>query len=216
MLILADAETYLENIADREVHSVITDIPYNEVSRKTGGLRTIEKGQADRAPVNLPKLAEQWVRISRGHIIVWCGMRQVSPLVELFEDKWNLTVRVGTWTKSNPSPMNAKKMYLSAKELCVIARHKKADFLGFMEKAEWYGPSVRVKGLNGERVPTPKPIWLMRKQIETVVPVGELVLDSHMGSGSTGVACKTDYQFIGIDNDPDCVRLAEHRIKMGK
>jgi site-specific DNA-methyltransferase (adenine-specific) len=56
---------------------------------------------------------------------------------------------------------------------------------------------------NGElRHPHQKPVPLLTWLILTYTQPGAVVLDSAMGSGSTGEAClKTDRQFIGIEKD---------------
>ena len=54
---------------------------------------------------------------------------------------------------------------------------------------------------------------LLSYLIETYTNVGGLVLDSCMGSGSTGVACKqTGRDFIGIELNEDYFNIAKERI----
>jgi site-specific DNA-methyltransferase (adenine-specific) len=61
--------------------------------------------------------------------------------------------------------------------------------------------------------PTVKPIKLMTYLINLVTPLEGTVLDPFMGSGSTGVACKTTGNpFIGIEKDPEYYTLAQTRI----
>ena len=61
--------------------------------------------------------------------------------------------------------------------------------------------------------PAQKPIALMQALVERYTRPGDVVLDSFMGSGTTGVACvKTGRNFIGIDNDPGSYAIAEKRI----
>ena len=61
--------------------------------------------------------------------------------------------------------------------------------------------------------PTQKPVELLEYLIKTYTNKGEVVLDSTMGSGSTGVACKrTDRRFIGIELDKDYFKIAKERI----
>lgn len=61
--------------------------------------------------------------------------------------------------------------------------------------------------------PTQKPVPLMEYMIRTYTSAGDVVLDSCMGSGTTGVACaKTGRRFIGIEKDPDIFETAESRI----
>ena len=62
--------------------------------------------------------------------------------------------------------------------------------------------------------PTQKPVALLEFFINTYTNEGETVLDSCMGSGSTGVACKKlNRNFIGIELDNKYFEIAEKRIK---
>lgn len=62
--------------------------------------------------------------------------------------------------------------------------------------------------------PTVKPLKLMEYLCTlTKTPTGGTVLDPFMGSGTTGVACKnTGRDFIGIELDPEYIKIAEARI----
>jgi DNA modification methylase len=61
--------------------------------------------------------------------------------------------------------------------------------------------------------PTVKPIELMRWLIRLTCPPGGLVLDPFSGSGSTGIAAALeDRQFVGIEQEPEYVRIARARI----
>lgn len=62
--------------------------------------------------------------------------------------------------------------------------------------------------------PTVKPTDLMRYLCRLVTQPGGVVLDPYMGSGSTGKAARLEgFDFIGIERDPDYMRIAEARIK---
>jgi site-specific DNA-methyltransferase (adenine-specific) len=61
--------------------------------------------------------------------------------------------------------------------------------------------------------PTVKPTDLMRYLCRLVTPPGGTVLDPFMGSGSTGKAAMLEgFDFIGIERDPEYVKIAEARI----
>ena len=61
--------------------------------------------------------------------------------------------------------------------------------------------------------PTVKPIALMEYLIKMVSKEGATILDPFMGSGTTGVACKSlNRNFIGIELDPGYFKIAEHRL----
>jgi len=61
--------------------------------------------------------------------------------------------------------------------------------------------------------PTQKPLELMKYLVQTYTKLGDLVLDITMGSGTTGVACKSlGRRFIGIELDKTHFATARKRI----
>lgn len=61
--------------------------------------------------------------------------------------------------------------------------------------------------------PTQKPIALLKELIKAFTNEGDLVLDSCMGSGSTGVAAlETNRDFIGIEKDEKYFEISKNRI----
>ena len=67
---------------------------------------------------------------------------------------------------------------------------------------------------NGEKVhPTQKPVELIEKFIKDSTDEGGTVLDTFMGSGTTGVACiNTGRRFIGMELDDNYFAIARQRI----
>ena len=62
-------------------------------------------------------------------------------------------------------------------------------------------------------IPTQKPVALMEYLVKTYTNPGDTVLDNVMGSGTTGVACKTlGRDFIGIELNPEHFKIAKERI----
>lgn len=62
--------------------------------------------------------------------------------------------------------------------------------------------------------PTQKPVDLLEYLIKTYTNEGDTVLDSCMGSGSTGVAAvNTNRSFIGMELDEKYFEIAQNRIK---
>lgn len=68
---------------------------------------------------------------------------------------------------------------------------------------------------NGEKVhPTQKPIELIEKIIIDSINEGDTVLDTFMGSGTTGVACiNTGRRFIGYEIDDEYFGIAKNRLE---
>ena len=62
--------------------------------------------------------------------------------------------------------------------------------------------------------PAPFPVALPRRLIELYTYKGDLVLDPFLGSGTTAIAAiATDRHYVGFDNNPEYVELAERRIE---
>lgn len=86
---------------------------------------------------------------------------------------------------------------------------------------DWKNPSQhiyfsRIKANSHEKVdhPTQKPIKLLEHFIRAYTDKGDAVLDFTMGSGSTGVACKSlGRNFIGIELEEYYYNIAVERLK---
>ena len=77
--------------------------------------------------------------------------------------------------------------------------------------------SARFQTMTKNHHPTVKPISLMRYLCRLITPPRGMVLDPYMGSGSTGIACKLEgFDFIGIEIDPEYIKIAEARINSVK
>lgn len=62
--------------------------------------------------------------------------------------------------------------------------------------------------------PTVKPTALMEYLIKLVTPVGGIVMDPFMGSGSTGkAAVRNGFDFIGIEREEEYINIAKARIE---
>jgi len=67
--------------------------------------------------------------------------------------------------------------------------------------------------INKNHHPTVKPTALMLYLIKLVTPVGGIVMDPFMGSGSTGKgAVRGGFDFIGIEREEEYIKIAEARI----
>ena len=194
-------------IPDQSVDLVLTDIPYAEVNQKSAGLRLLDRGNANECDIPLDRLVSEMVRVCRGSFYVFCGTQQVSPIIGYFKAA-GLTTRLAAWEKTNPSPMNGSRLWLSGLEFCVFARKANAVFTEHCKKALWQAPSGRAK-----LHPTEKPLKLMERLVLASSNPGDTVLDNCMGSGTTGVACiNTKRNFIDIEKDVAYFKIAEQRL----
>lgn len=204
----ADCFALMAGMDDLSVEAVITDPPYNAINRPAG-LRAYDKGEADSAPIDIDRLADEFTRLVRGTAYVWCSDEQYTAWTMAFKSRgWS--TRKCAWTKTNPAPIHGQLMWLSAIELCVFARKSKAPFHEFCARPVWDGPS---ETREVPWHPTPKPEWLMRRLVRASTNPGNLVFDPFAGSGTTGVACGLEgREFVGCDMNAEYVRRARHRI----
>ena len=123
--------------------------------------------------------------------------------------------------------VNPKQYYfdLDAVRIPYDAETKKARSRSIFVGKKWlemgYNPKdiwsiSRLHAIHGERVdhPTQKPLELIERMVLASCPPGGVVLDPFVGSGTTVEACvKHDRRYIGIDLNPDYVKLTRSRAK---
>jgi site-specific DNA-methyltransferase (adenine-specific) len=203
-----DCFEVMRDLPDGCADMVLADVPYNNVNRKSSGLRNLDKGVADSASFDINALILSLCSIFTGSAYVFCGTEQVSPLRAGFVAR-GLSTRLGVWEKTNPSPMNGEKMWLSSIECCVFARKAKATFNEHCKGTVWRFPSTRSK-----IHPTQKPTKLWEYLIGASTNAGDTVFDCFAGSGTTAIAAENaGRKWICIERDPEYAAKAIARIQ---
>ena len=201
-----DALTLLRACKSRSVDLTLTDIPYGAVNRQTNGLRLIDKGVADVVNFDLFEVAAQIERVTRGSIYIFCEWAQISDLIEYYRHRH--TVRLCTWEKTNPSPMNGEHVWLSSTEYCVFVKKSGAVFNEHCRSSVWRCPTE-----SDQLHPTQKPERLMRRLIAASSRPGDLVCDPFAGSGSSLLAAYLlERDYIGSDTSMEYVEIARRRL----
>lgn len=160
-LFKGDCLEVMKQFPDQSFDMILCDLPYGEVNRKSSGLRNLDKGIADDCDIDLELLTVECGRICKGTVYLFCGIEQISTLTRQLKQH-NFSTRLGQWEKSNPSPMNGTKVWLSGSEFCVIGRKPNATFNRHCEKPIWKYPVGRNK-----LHPTQKPVALFEYLIES-------------------------------------------------
>ena len=75
-----DCMNVLPSLDDGSIHLTLTDIPYDEVNRKSAGLRNLDKSKADIITFPLDDFIDEVVRVTSGSIYIFCGSVQVSHI----------------------------------------------------------------------------------------------------------------------------------------
>lgn len=146
-------------------------------------------------------------RLSNGAIIIFCGQKQISEIISFFDRKGN-TVRQIIWEKTNPSPMNGDKIYLSGIENAVWVRKPKTTFNAFCKNTVFRYPTGESK-----IHPSEKNHDLLGELISDNSNVGDIVLDPCAGSASTLlVAHSMGRKTIGFEIDGEYYKKAKARL----
>ena len=203
-----DCIEYMKKMGKKSIDLLLTDIPYNEVNRKSNGLRNLDKKDADDAEFDLNETLNEFMRVTKGSIYVFCGIEQVSFIKKTFREN-GLSTRLVVWEKTNPSPMNGDKIWLSSVECCVFGKFPKATFNEHCKSSV-----IRCSCGRSKVHPTEKPLNLFKRIVEVSSNEGDIVFDPFMGSGTAGVAAlDMNRKFIGCELNDEYFNIAKNRIE---
>ena len=217
-LYLGDCMDIMKTIEDKSIDLVITDPPY-KIETSGGGLYT----QADKQYVkelNSMKdgfsedVLDELCRIMKKiNIYFFCSQKQIIPLLDYFVKKKKCSWNLLTWHKTNPIPACGNK-YLTDTEFILFFREKGVKVYGnYNTKFTYYVTPLNQKDKKKYGHPTIKPQEILLNLVTNSSQEGDTVCDPFMGSGSTGVACKSlNRDFIGIEVDNNWYQIAQNRI----
>jgi len=182
---------------------VLTDIPYGEVNRTSGGLRNLNKGLADTVTIPTTKLPHL---LNSQSVYIFCGTEQISELRKQYV-LMGFSTRLCIWEKTNPSPMNGEYLWLSSIESCLFARKDGACFSEHCASPVWRCPTEHTLWH-----PTQKPLKLIKRLINASSTEKSIILDPFLGSGTTCVAAKQlNRHSIGIEMEEKYCEIAAKR-----
>jgi site-specific DNA-methyltransferase (adenine-specific) len=218
-------------IEDDSVDMILVDLPYGTTACEWDSI----------IPMEL--LWQQYNRIAKENAaMIFTGSQPFTTMlaasnIKNFRYEWIWEKPQGT------NPFNAKVMPLKSHENVLVFYRKKplynpqmesgVPYSGFKSNTatigEVYGNAKSVHRDNPEGTrypktilrfkqekglhPTQKPVALMEYLIKTYTNAGDTVLDSTMGSGTTGIAClNIERKFIGVEKDKKHFDVAEKRL----
>ena len=223
----------MKRIPDGSVDCVVTDCPYKIVSggctksvpayAECGGILTHRKTEKrtdwvddvrtgkmfrdneiafdEWLPAIYAKLKEQ------AHCYIMVNSRNLKDLQQKAEDVGFAFHNLLIWDKGNATP---NRWYMQAFECILFLRKGRA----FNINNTGTSTILRVPNIRGKKLhPTEKPVDLMKILIENSTPLGGVVLDPFMGSGTTAVACiREKRHFIGFELNEEYYKMAMKRI----
>lgn len=193
-----DLETGLPSYPDKFFDLAIVDPPYGininmNMGRKKGQFKKHSEKDWDKATPD-DKYFKELFRVSKNQI-VWGGNYYPLPLTKAWIF-WDKQVPLGVsfadgelaWTSFNKTLVKAK-----------------LNYSGF-----------RGMDSGGKVHPTQKPIALYRWLLENYAKPGQLILDTHVGSASSLIACESmGFDYVGFEIDPDYYAVAKNRMSKG-
>lgn len=155
----------------------------------------------------------QWAAKYGNHIIAW----DVAPPAEYFEQLFRVSQNQVIW--------GGNYFYLPPTRCFVVYRKTNIPLKGFsMAPVEYAWTSFNrnacmieafAQGTTAEPRfhPTQKPVALYEELLERFAKPGDKILDTHVGSGSSLVACyNLHYDAWGFEIDPVYYRKASERL----
>lgn len=200
-----DCLEFMKSMPDKSVDAVITDPPYDAMTHNGA----ILDKKIDFKPLSdVSLLVSEFLRISRGWVIVFCSLEMLGDYKRASVDSW---VRGGFWDRViNMPQLSGDRPAQAGEGIAIMHQPGRKVWNGGGKSAIWRYAVERGK----KQHPTQKPLSMFKKLAMQFTQEEHTILDPFMGSGTTGVACvQTGRNFIGIEIDQTYYAIAERRIR---
>lgn len=202
----ADCMEYLKEFPDNYFDLSIVDPPYGGVtqggytSNKMGGGVAKNRNDYHLGVWQYGRPSDDYfkelLRVSKNQII-WGGNYYASLLPD--SQGWIV------WDKEKPEGVSFADAELAWTSFDVATRIFKFAWNGMLQGD--------MKNKEAKIHPTQKPVRLYEWCLSRYAKDGDTILDTHVGSGSSLIAChETDHKYIGFEIDPVYYEKAKQRI----
>ncbi len=223
----------MPSLADKSIDSVLCDPPFEDeahtLQRRVKppggpGSRTgSDMFGIEEAPLPFPPItaaervacAQQFARLARRWVLVFCQVEAAHLWQSAGEEAGLVYRRTCIWVKPDGMPQYSGDRPGMGYET-IVALHAPG-------RSTWNGGGqhgvfhVNKGGDPRAGHPTQKPLALMEKLVGLFSDPGETILDSHVGSGSTGVAAiRMGRAFVGFERDPKYHAIATKRLSAAR
>lgn len=200
-----DCMEYMKDISDKYFELAIVDPPYFEGPNK----KNYYSGTKQKAKCKNYKELNNWdvpnenyfkelLRVSKNQII-W-GINYFDFLLPGGRIVWVKGV------ENSP---------FSMADIAYQSFYNRIDLFKYLWSGFWQEQSGEKKELRIH--PTQKPVALYKWILQNYAKVGDKIFDSHLGSGSSRIACyELGFDFIGCELDKDYFDAAEKRFEKEK
>ena len=203
-VVYGERDEVLASLGDAAVDVTITDPPYNERTHK--GARVKGAGLQRETTVHFAALDgfawwSETLRVTRRWCLACCAAEHLGAYEEAADGAW---VRAGIWVKPGAPPQfTGDRPGTGAEAIAIAHREGRKRWNGGGSVAVWtYGFAADEVGASRVHE-TQKPLRLMRELVRLFSDPGEVILDPHAGSGTTGVAALLEgRRVILVERDP--------------
>jgi site-specific DNA-methyltransferase (adenine-specific) len=210
MLYNDDCLKVLPTLADNSIDLVLTDPPYGMNYQSNWRKIKYKKINNDNNIDWLYFSLKQFKRILKedSHCYIFCSIHFLSKFIDYSKEHFTLK-DILIWEKNNHGSGDLTGGYAPKYEFILFLTKGRKELNGKRE------PNIlKYNKTNNILHPTQKPTDLLEFLISKSSQEKDLILDSFMGSGSTGVACKNiNRKFIGIEMDKNYFDIAKNRIE---
>lgn len=188
-ILRGDCMEYMATLKDKVFELAIVDPPYRD------------KNDPD-----------QWLRANNGNMKDWFPAPKNDYFIELVRVSLNQIIWGGNYFTEFLAPNNNW-----------IVWHKLNEGVHFsMCELSWCSirKNIQLKKMLPEKSkihPTQKPVALYQWLLKNYAKQGDRILDTHLGSGSSAIACDImGFDFVGIELDEDYYKAALDRFNRHK
>ena len=232
-----DCFNLIQNITSHSIDMILTDPPYNITSMKWDKYIDFEKlwkeynrvlkpngiallfssGQFTHKLIQTNEKMYKYRLIWKKNVPTGMSSAKHRPM-KYYEEICVFYNNKPTYNPIMKPRVGEKKECYNYDHYCGKSNHVNYDKIKKKYDPNWVQPSDIlefnvVPNRKNKLHPTQKPIELLEYLISTYSNEEDVVLDTFMGSGSTGVACQNlNRNFIGIEIDKDYFEIAEKRL----
>jgi site-specific DNA-methyltransferase (adenine-specific) len=234
--IISSSSESMQELPDNSLHLMVTSPPYNVTKEYDADLSLDEYLQllrgvfsetyrvlvdGGRACINVANLGRRpYLPLSDfiSHIMLEIGFQMRGEII------WNkgagagVSMAWGSWQSASNPVLRDVHEYILVFSKGSFTRKKldgKENTISKEQFMEWTKSVWTINPESAQKIghPAPFPVELPYRLIQLYTFQGDVILDPFMGSGSTAIAAlKADRKYVGYDNNPEYVKLANERI----
>lgn len=202
-VVCGERDEVLATFADGAIDVTITDPPYNARTHKGGGVKSLVNGEVCRVTLGFDAVTDfdfvqRMIAVTKRWCLAFCALEDLGEYQRASAESW---VRAGVWHRTDGAPQfTGDRPAQGAEGVAIMHRRgKRTSWNGGGGRGHWSCGVER----EDRKHPSQKPLKLMRELTRLFSDPGELVLDCHAGSGTTGVAALLEgRRVILVERDP--------------